>query len=136
MMDRGYNRDLQQCRVKIKELRQAYRKTKETNGHSESEPQTCRFYDQLHAILGGAPTTTPTLCMDSINGLSCNREMDFGDEEDEEEEEEVEAQQARGETVFPDSQELFFTLDLVPSQPIEAGLPDLKGRERTSAANV
>ncbi|XP_074823248.1 uncharacterized protein LOC141995763 [Natator depressus] len=59
VMDRGYNRDPQQCRVKIKELRQAYQKTKEANGHSGSEPQTDCFYDELHAILGGAPTTTP-----------------------------------------------------------------------------
>ncbi|CAM4534930.1 unnamed protein product, partial [Caretta caretta] len=59
---------------------------------------------------GGVPTTTPVLRMDSINGLSHNRDADFGDEEDEEEE--VEAQQASGETIFPDSQELFFTPDL------------------------
>ncbi|EMP30752.1 Zinc finger and SCAN domain-containing protein 29 [Chelonia mydas] len=58
MKDRDYNRDLQQCHVKIKELRQAYQKNREGNGHSGSEPQTCRFYDELHAILGGAATTT------------------------------------------------------------------------------
>ncbi|EMP24850.1 hypothetical protein UY3_18066 [Chelonia mydas] len=108
MKDRGHNRDAQQCRMKLKELRQAYQKTKEANGCSGSEPQTCRFNDELHAILGGAPTTTPALCVDSVNGLSRNRDVDFGDEEDEEEEE-VEAQQASGETVFPDSQELFLT---------------------------
>ncbi|EMP27488.1 Coiled-coil domain-containing protein 43 [Chelonia mydas] len=36
MKDRGCNRDPQQCRVKIKELRQAYQKTKEANGCSGS----------------------------------------------------------------------------------------------------
>ncbi|KAG6937989.1 zinc finger and SCAN domain containing 29, partial [Chelydra serpentina] len=56
MMDRGDNRDAQQCRVKIKELRQAYQKTKEANSRSGSEPHTCPFYDELHAILGGDPT--------------------------------------------------------------------------------
>ncbi|EMP36680.1 hypothetical protein UY3_06172 [Chelonia mydas] len=61
MMDRGHNRDPQQCCVKIKELRQAYQKTKEANGHSGSEPQTCRFYDELHAILGG-PLPLPHPC--------------------------------------------------------------------------
>ncbi|EMP39485.1 hypothetical protein UY3_03265 [Chelonia mydas] len=131
MKDRGYNRDPQQCHVKLKELRQAYQKTREANGHSGSEPQTCRFYDELHAILGGAPTTTQALCVDSINGFSCNRDADFGDEEDDDEEE-VEAQQASRETVFPNSQELFLTLDLVPSQPTEGGLPDLEGRKGTS----
>ncbi|CAM5100499.1 unnamed protein product [Eretmochelys imbricata] len=117
--------DPQQCRVKLKELRQAYQRSREANGHSGSEPQTCRLYDELHALLGGVPTTTAVLCVDSINGLSHNRDADFGDEEDEEEE--VEAQQASGETIFPDSQELFFTPDLVPSQPTEGRLLDLEG---------
>ncbi|EMP42438.1 hypothetical protein UY3_00277 [Chelonia mydas] len=107
MKDRGYSRDPQQCCMKLKELSQAYKRTREANGCSGSEPQTCRFYDELHAILGGASTTTPVQCMDSVNGLSYNRDADLGDKEDEEEEE-VEAQQASGETVSPDSQELVF----------------------------
>ncbi|CAM4545836.1 unnamed protein product [Caretta caretta] len=134
MKDRGYNRDPQQCRVKLKELRQADQRTREANGHSRSEPQTCRLYDELHALLGGVPTTTPVLRMDSINGLSHNRDADFGDEEDEEEE--VEAQQASGETIFPDSQELFFTPDLVPSQPTEGRLLDLEGGEGSSGKQI
>ncbi|XP_074797543.1 uncharacterized protein LOC141978989 [Natator depressus] len=135
MRDRGYNRDPQQCRMKLKELRQAYQRTREANGHSGSEPQICRFYDELHAIPGGAPTTTPALCVDSVNGLLRNRDADFGDEEDDDEEE-VDAQQASRETVSPNSQDLFFTLDLVPFQPTEGGLPNIEGREGTSAANV
>ncbi|EMP41841.1 hypothetical protein UY3_00876 [Chelonia mydas] len=67
MMDRGYNRDTQQCRVKVKELRQAYQKTKDANGRSGSEPQS-RFFDELHAILGSAPTTTPPLSVDTCKG--------------------------------------------------------------------
>ncbi|XP_073202321.1 uncharacterized protein [Lepidochelys kempii] len=134
MKDRGYHRDPQQCRVKLKELRQAYQKTQEANTCSGSEPQACHFYDELHAILGGAPTTTPHLYMDSCKGVLLNRDEDFGDEEDEEEAEvEDSAHQASGETVLPNSQELFITLETVLSQP---GLPDLEGRGDTSAANV
>uniref|UniRef100_A0A8C3FI85 Myb/SANT-like DNA-binding domain-containing protein n=1 Tax=Chrysemys picta bellii TaxID=8478 RepID=A0A8C3FI85_CHRPI len=40
MTERGYSRDATQCRVKIKELRQGYQKTKEANGRSGSQPQT------------------------------------------------------------------------------------------------
>ncbi|EMP29748.1 Importin-5 [Chelonia mydas] len=80
MKDRGHNRDPKQCRVKLKELRQAYQKTREANGRSRSEPQTCRFYDELHAILGGSATTTPMF--DLFNGNGGNREAGFGDEED------------------------------------------------------
>ncbi|XP_053875779.1 uncharacterized protein LOC128832425 [Malaclemys terrapin pileata] len=69
MMERGHNRDLDQCRVKVKELRQAYQKTKEANGRSGSEPRTCRFYAELHAVLGGAATTTPPLTVDSEAGI-------------------------------------------------------------------
>uniref|UniRef100_A0A8C0IX21 Myb/SANT-like DNA-binding domain-containing protein n=1 Tax=Chelonoidis abingdonii TaxID=106734 RepID=A0A8C0IX21_CHEAB len=53
MKDRGYNRDSRHCCMKIKELRQAYQKTREANGRSRSQPQTCCFCDELHAILGG-----------------------------------------------------------------------------------
>ncbi|EMP34686.1 Prostaglandin E synthase [Chelonia mydas] len=122
MMDRGHNRDPQQCHLKIKELRHAYQKTKEANGRSGSDPQTCRFYDELHAILGGAPTTAPPLYVDSCQGgVSHNRDEDFGDEEDDEE--------AEDETILSDSQEPFITLEPIPSQP---GLLDHEGREGTS----
>ncbi|EMP29852.1 Rap guanine nucleotide exchange factor 5 [Chelonia mydas] len=72
---------------------------------------------------GGAPTTTPHLYVDSYKGASCNRDEDFGDEEDDS------AHQANGETVLPNSQELFITQEPIPFQP---GLPDLEGGEGTS----
>ncbi|XP_074988486.1 uncharacterized protein LOC125642866 isoform X2 [Caretta caretta] len=132
MKDRGHNRDPKQCRVKLKELRQAYQKTREVNGRSGSEPQTCRFYDELHAILGGSATTTPAVLFDSFNGDGGNAEAGYGDEEDDS------SQQASGETGFPDSQELFRTLDLepVPPKPTQSCLLDPAGREGTSAACV
>ncbi|XP_048713745.2 neuronal PAS domain-containing protein 2 isoform X5 [Caretta caretta] len=139
MKDRGHNRDPKQCRVKLKELRQAYQKTREANGRSGSEPQTCRFYDELHAILGGSATTTPAVLFDSFNGDGGNTEAGFGDEEDDDEEEVVDSsQQASGETGFPDSQELFLTLDLepVPPKPTQGCLLDPAGGEGTSAACV
>nr|XP_048721125.1 uncharacterized protein LOC125643074 [Caretta caretta] len=134
--DRGHKRDPKQCCMKLKELRQVYQKTREANSRSGSEPQTCHFYDELHAILGGSATTTPTVCFDSVNGEGGNTEAGLGDEEDEEEEEVVDgSQQASRETGFPNSQELFLTLDLEPG-PTQGCLPDLPGREGTSAACV
>ncbi|CAM5103561.1 unnamed protein product [Natator depressus] len=126
MVQRGYNRDTQQCRVKVKELRQAYQKTKEANGRSGSEPHTCHFYDQLHGILGGNPTTTPPLSVDTCKGgASCNMEEDFVDEEEEES-----ARQVSGESVLSDSQDLFITLEPISSQ---GGIPDPEGGEGTFA---
>ncbi|XP_048694960.2 uncharacterized protein LOC125631786 [Caretta caretta] len=131
MKDRGHNRDPKQCRVKLKELQQAYQKTREANGRFGSEPQTCHFYDELHAILGGSATTTPAVLFDSFNGDGSNIEAGFEDEEDS-------SQQASGETSFPNSQELFLTLDLepVPPEPTQGCLPDPPGGEGTSAACV
>ncbi|XP_073165416.1 uncharacterized protein [Lepidochelys kempii] len=139
MKDRGHNRDPKQCRVKLKELRQAYQKTREANSRSGSEPQTCCFYDELHAILGGSATTTPAVLFDSFNGDGGNTEAGFGDEEDDDEEEVVDSsQQASGETGFPDSQELFLNLDLEPGppEPSQGCLLDPAGGEGTSAACV
>nr|XP_048707873.1 uncharacterized protein LOC125637460 [Caretta caretta] len=137
--DRGHNRDPKQCHVKLKELRQAYQKTREANGRSGSEPQTCRFYDELHAILGGSATTTPAVLFDSFNGDGGNTEAGFGDKEDDDDDEVVDSsQQASGETGFPNSKELFLTLDLepVPPEPTQGCLLDPAGREGTSAACV
>ncbi|XP_073174069.1 uncharacterized protein [Lepidochelys kempii] len=142
MKDRGHNRDPKQCCVKLKELRQAYQKTREANGRSGSEPQTCRFYDELHAILGGSATTTPAVLFDSFNGYGGNTEAGFGDEEDNDDDDDDEvvdsSQQASGETGFPDSQELFLTLDLepVPPEPTQGCFLDPAGGEGTSAACV
>ncbi|XP_073216343.1 uncharacterized protein [Lepidochelys kempii] len=136
MKDRGHNRDPKQCHVKLKELRQVYQKTREANGRSGSEPQTCRFCDELHAILGGSATTTPAM-FDCFNGDGGNTEAGFGDEEDDDEVVDS-SQQASGETAFPDSQELFLTLDLEPVPPelTQGCLLDPAGGEGTSAACV
>ncbi|EMP38325.1 hypothetical protein UY3_04534 [Chelonia mydas] len=138
MKDRGHNRDPKQCRVKLKELRQAYQKTREANSRSGSEPQTCRFYDELHAILGGSATTTPAVLFDSFNGDGGNMEAGFGDEEDDDDEVVDRSQQASGETGFPNSQELFLTLDLepVPPEPTQGCLLDPSGREGTSGYDI
>ncbi|EMP34288.1 hypothetical protein UY3_08546 [Chelonia mydas] len=122
MLERGYNRDTQQCRVKVKELRQAYQKTKEANSGSGSKPHTCRFYDQLHGILGEDPTTTPPLSVDTCKGgVSSNME--------EEEEENENAQQASGDSFLPGSQDLFITLEPMSSQ---GRIPDPEAGEGTS----
>ncbi|EMP25225.1 Zinc finger and SCAN domain-containing protein 29 [Chelonia mydas] len=95
MKDRGHNPDPRQCHLKLKELRQAYHKTREANGRSGSEPQTCHFYDELHAILGGSATTTPAMLFDSFSGDGGNTEDSFGDEEDDDDEVVDSSQQAR-----------------------------------------
>ncbi|XP_065454603.1 uncharacterized protein LOC135984096 [Chrysemys picta bellii] len=138
MKDRDHNRDAQQCRVKIKELRQAYHKAREANGRSGAEPQTCRFYAELHAMLGGAATTTPTVCYDSVTGETHREEGSGYEEEEDEDNVDSSQQQGSGETGFPNSQDMFITLDLEPVTPelTQGVLPDPEGTQGTSAANV
>nr|XP_048707196.1 uncharacterized protein LOC125637111 [Caretta caretta] len=77
------------------------------------------------------------MLFDSFNGDGGNTEAGFGDEEDDDEVVDS-SQQASGETGFPDSQELFLTLDLepVPPEPTQGCLLDPAGGEGTSAACV
>ncbi|XP_053876180.1 myb/SANT-like DNA-binding domain-containing protein 1 [Malaclemys terrapin pileata] len=120
MTERGYSRDATQCRVKIKELRQGYQKTKEANGRSGSQPQTCHFYEALHSILGAAATTTPPLTVDSedvILSTPASSEM-VVDGEEEEGDEEDEAVDSTYNADFPDSQDLHHPhRDPVPTVP-------------------
>ncbi|KAM7167297.1 uncharacterized protein RBU57_005847 [Macrochelys suwanniensis] len=103
MIERGHDRDTMQCRIKVKELRSAYRKAREANSRSGAPPTTCQFYKELDAILGGDPTTVPSTT------------VDMGEQEEEEEEEGVEESRSEGAVAGGDtpdslgacSQELF-----------------------------
>ncbi|KAM9149071.1 uncharacterized protein ACDP82_006238 [Pangshura tecta] len=135
MMQRSHTRDSVQCCMKVKELRQAYQKTKEANGKSGAGPKTCRFYAELHAILGESATTIPPLSVDSevrVVITAMAEDSTVGEDEEEEEDELVESTQH---SVLPNSQELFLTLMELPSQPSQATIPDNEAMEGTSAAN-
>ncbi|XP_044869201.1 zinc finger and SCAN domain-containing protein 29-like [Mauremys mutica] len=131
MGEKGYTRDPQQCRLKIKELRQAYQKTREANSHSGCEPQTSCFYKELHAILGGDPTTAPKRSVDTSQEpwvTSGNNKEDIVDEEEEN------ARQASRRYILPDSQELFLTLEPIHSQ--DQLVVERDAREGTSAQTL
>ncbi|XP_053879614.1 myb/SANT-like DNA-binding domain-containing protein 2 [Malaclemys terrapin pileata] len=136
MMERGYSRDATQCRVKIKELRQGYQKTKESDGRFESQPETCRFYEALHSILGAATTTIPPLVSDDgVLSTAASSEL-FMDGEDREGDEEDEAVNSAFNGDFPDSKDLFITLTEIPCQPSQGGNPDRESGEGSVAASV
>ncbi|XP_074919162.1 zinc finger and SCAN domain-containing protein 29-like [Chelonoidis abingdonii] len=94
MLERGHERDMVQCRVKVKELRSTYCKAREGNRHSGAAPTTCRFYNELDAILGCDPTVNPRTTMDS---------SELGEEGEGVEETESEGTGVVGDT--PESQE-------------------------------
>ncbi|KAM9149361.1 uncharacterized protein ACDP82_006439 [Pangshura tecta] len=138
MADRGYIRDATQCPMKIKDLRQGHQKIKVANGRSGAQPQTCRFYEALHAILGGSATTAPPVSVDSDDGIlsTASSSAMFTDGEDEEGDEEEEAVDSAYNADFPDSQDLFITLTEIPYQPSPAVTPDTESGERSIAATV
>ncbi|XP_067411222.1 zinc finger and SCAN domain-containing protein 29-like [Emydura macquarii macquarii] len=105
MLEKGHQRDAQQCRMKIKELHQSYQKAREANSRSGSSPKTCGFYDEVHAILGGDPTMMPPCSIDtSTSSQSMNNVEDSVDKEA------VESRvQESGVSVLPQSQDLFLT---------------------------
>ncbi|KAM9169376.1 uncharacterized protein ACDP82_007281 [Pangshura tecta] len=132
MMDKGHSRDSVQCRVKIKELRQAYQKTKEANGRSSAGPKTCCFYAELHAILGGCATSSPPRSLDSDVGVVIAMAEDDADREEyDEEADEDDLAESTQHSVSPNSQELFLTQRELASQPSQ----DNEAMEDTSAAN-
>ncbi|XP_065415087.1 zinc finger and SCAN domain-containing protein 20-like [Chrysemys picta bellii] len=101
-MERGHDQNALQCRIKVKELRSAYRKARDANGCSCTPPATCRFYKELDAILGVNPTSTPSITMDTSEPV--------GGEEEEEEENGSDGGGPDGDTpesLEPCSQELF-----------------------------
>ncbi|XP_074927750.1 uncharacterized protein LOC116825581 isoform X2 [Chelonoidis abingdonii] len=141
MEEKGYDRDPQQCRVKIKELRQAYQKAKEANSRSGAEPQTCRFYKELHAILDGDSTSTAKHPVDTLGDLESqatgvNPEIEVMIKEEEDEEEEEYGGQATGGSGGVASQDFFLTPEQSSqSQQSSPGEPDA-GEGTSAAANA
>ncbi|EMP29317.1 hypothetical protein UY3_13561 [Chelonia mydas] len=80
MQKKGHKRDMQQCCDKIKEPRQVYQKARETNCSSGAALKTCHFYQELHAILSGNPTSTTKSPLDASGrtGGSDQRSQPWG----------------------------------------------------------
>ncbi|XP_050775376.1 zinc finger and SCAN domain-containing protein 20-like isoform X2 [Gopherus flavomarginatus] len=126
MLERGHERDVVQCRVKVKELRSAYCKAREGNCRSGAAPTTCCFYKELDAILGGDPTANPRTTMDS----SEQGEKEEGVEETESETTEVvgdtpESQEACSQELFSSQEEAsqLQQLELVGEEEAEEQVP-------------
>ncbi|XP_074799540.1 uncharacterized protein LOC141981807 [Natator depressus] len=106
MMERGHDQHALQCRVKVKELWNAYHKACEANRRSGAAPATCCFYKELDTILGGDPTSTPSTTMDtSEHGPTRQKEEE--EEEEQSGSEGAEAEEDTPESLDACSQELF-----------------------------
>ncbi|EMP37849.1 Protein CIP2A like protein [Chelonia mydas] len=112
---KGYDRDMQQCRAKIKELRQA-------NHCSGGAPKTCHFYKELNAILGD-PTSIADSPMDTSQAAerAGNLEAEILDEEVELEED---VEFPAGSPGGAGSQELFSTPEVLYGEKEADEVPD------------
>ena len=79
LLQQGYNRDWQQCRTKIKNLKKEYRVVKDHNGETGRGRKTCKFFSELDTILGHRPASTPSVLLDT--GTSSTSQADSQDEE-------------------------------------------------------
>ena len=75
----GIERDWQQCKAKIKNLKQDYKKIKDHNGVTGNGRQTCKFYDKLDAILGHRPASTPPVLLDAGSSTIPSTELQSQD---------------------------------------------------------
>ncbi|XP_074805493.1 uncharacterized protein LOC141985363 [Natator depressus] len=103
MMERGHDWDALQCRIKVKELQNAYHKVREADRHSGATPITCRFYKGLDAILGGDPTSTLKTIMDTSESSSTRQQQ----QEEESRSEGAEEEEDTPASLDACSQELF-----------------------------
>ena len=82
MRELGYERDWQQCKVKIKNLKSTYRDIKDHNGETGRGRKTCKFYKELDEILGHRPASTPPVVLDSGATTNTSTSLDSAEEEE------------------------------------------------------
>ena len=80
MHERGYERDWQQCRTKIKNLKKEYRQTKDHNGQTGRGRKVCKFYKELDNILGHRSVPAVLLDTGTTNSSSSSTENLQGDD--------------------------------------------------------
>ena len=63
----NYDRTIEQCRVKMKKLKQEYKRIKDKgNKTGEAAKKTWRFYGAVNDILGTKPATKPPIVIDTL----------------------------------------------------------------------
>ena len=72
--DGGYSRSTQQCRVKINNLKQKYRKIRDGNKISGNQRQEWEMFEPMDRVLGCEPTSKPTVVVDSMRSSSKENE--------------------------------------------------------------
>ena len=80
----GYDRDWQQQRAKIKNLKAEYRKVKDHNGVTGNGRKSFKFYQKLDEILGHRPASAPAVVLDAGSSTLTTTEADAEESDSEE----------------------------------------------------
>ena len=74
MITAGYVRTGQQCRTKINNLKQKYRKIRDWNRVSWNNRQEWEYFDAMNAVLGCIPSSEPLVVDSNLSGIECTSE--------------------------------------------------------------
>ena len=89
LQESGYNRDGQQCRAKIKNLKGEYKKVKDHNGVTGNGRKSFKFYKKLDEILGHRPASAPSFLVDTSSPSHSMMTVTAQSQENDAEEEET-----------------------------------------------
>ena len=84
LKESGYDRDWQQCRAKIKNLKAEYKKVKDHNGVTGNGRKSFKFYQKLDEILGHRPASAPAVVLDAGSSTLTTTEADAEESDSEE----------------------------------------------------
>ena len=68
LQEQGYDRDWEQCKSKIKNLKTEYRTAKDNNNETGKGRKTFKYYDDLDKVLGHRPASRPPVVLDASAG--------------------------------------------------------------------
>ena len=74
MVEAGFNRDGKQCNAKIKDLKNDYKKVKDSNSRIGQVCQVMKFFDQLNEILAMCDATQPPQVLENTGNMESDSE--------------------------------------------------------------
>ena len=78
----GVEKTGEQCRSKVKKLRQEYKKIKDNHNQTGTGRTKWKFYERLNEILGNRPATCPPVILDTLTDDSAVPSDEMSDEDE------------------------------------------------------
>lgn len=82
----GIEKTGEQCRCKMKKLRQEYKKVKDKNKETGNKRKKMKFFDELNEILGNKPSVKPPVLIDTLDSSASTEKLSSEEETGEVEE--------------------------------------------------